>query len=298
MKYALIAMVAFYLVTFGCNPKTEEEGTTSHDTVEHTAVAEAPTVPGNLTVETLAAAQTTHQAAPSNQLETTAHKALAAPADVQITTENVKSAAAPEKAEDKNDQWKIIAQSAATTVLALMNEEPKSKPALVVETPVETPAAIKDAVKSPKASETITTLPCGKKVSQDVAAKYSPCAKHRRPAPQTAVPAEEPELSEAMQKMVNATNDMVSVTRQLVMATQQMLAASKEVAVEVIDTGKDALENVKPAVQNAVNEQEIIETVKEVVAATKAAFQATSEALSEALEAQKAQPAPSATPQQ
>lgn len=297
MKYALIAMVAFYLVTFGCNPKTEEEGTTSHETVEHTAVAEAPTVPGNLTVETLAAEQTTHQAAPSSQLETTAHKAPAEPADVQITTENVKSAAAPEKAEDKNDQWKIIAQSAATTVLALMNDEPKSKPALVVKTPVETPAAIKDAVKSPKTSETIMTLPCGKKVSQDVAAKYSPCA-HRRPAPQTAVPTEEPELSEAMQKMVNATNDMVSVTRQLVMATQQMLAASKEVAVEIIDTGKDALENVKPAVQNAVNEQEIIETVKEVVAATREAFQATSEALSEALEAQKAQPAPSATPQQ
>ncbi len=294
MKYALIAMVAFYLVTFGCNPKTEEEGTTSHDTVEHTAVAEAPTVPGNLTVETHTATQTTHQAAPSNQLETTTHKAPAAPADVQITTENVKSAAAPEKAEEKNDQWKIIAQSAATTVLALMNEEPKSKPALVV----ETPAAIKDAVKSPKASESITTLPCGKKVSQDVAAKYSPCAKHRRPTPQTAVPTEEPELSEAMQKMVNATNDMVSVTRQLVMATQQMLAASKEVAVEVIDTGKDALENAKPAVQNAINEKEIIETVKEVVAATKEAFEATSEALSEALEAQKTQPAPSAIPQQ
>ncbi|MFT5727692.1 MAG: hypothetical protein ACI8PB_001830 [Desulforhopalus sp.] len=294
MKYALIAMVAFYLVTFGCNPKTEEEGTTSHDKVEHTAVAEKPTAPGNLTVETLAAAQTTHQAAPSNQLNTTAHKAPAAPADVQITTENVKSVTAPEKAEKNNDQWKIIAQSAATTVLALMNEEPKSEPAPVV----KTPAATKDAVKSPKASETITILPCGKKVSQDVAANYPPCANNKRPAPQTALPTEEPELSEAMQKMVNATNDMVTVTRQLVMATQQMLAASKEVAVEVIDTGKDALEDAKPAVQNAVNEQEIIETVKEVVAATKEAFHATSEALSEALEAQKAQPAPSATPQQ
>ncbi len=244
MKYALIAMVAVYLVTFGCNPKTEEEGTTSHDKVENTAAAEGLTVPGNLTVETHTAAQTTPEAGPSNQYGTAAHKALSAPADVQITTENVKSEAASET------------------------------------------------------TETNTILPCGKKVSQDVAAKHSPCVKHRRPAPQTAVPAEEPELSEAMQKMVYATNDMVTVTRQLVIATQQMLAASKEVAVEVIDRGKDALENAKPVVQNAVNEEEIIETVKEVVAATREAFEATSEALSEALEAQKAQPAPSATPQQ
>jgi hypothetical protein len=307
MKYALIAMVAVYLVTFGCNPMTEEEGTTSHDKGENTAVVEAPTAPGNLTVETHSAAQTTPEASPSNQYGTAAHKAPSAPADVQITTENVKSEAAhavkeesvaevkagSETTETKSNQWKSIAQSAATTVHALMNEEQSSKPAQVT----ETPAAKKEAVKSPKASQAITILPCGKKVSQDVTAKH-PCVKHRRPVPQTAVPAEEPELSEAMQKMVNATNDMVTVTRQLVIATQQMLAASKEVAVEFIDTGKDALENAKPAVQNAVNEKEIIETVKEVVSATREAFEATSEALSEALEAQKAQPAPSATPQQ
>lgn len=319
MKYALIAMVAVYLVTFGCNPKTEEEATVSHDKVEHTAVAETPAAPGNLTVETHTAAQATPEAGPSNQYGTATHKAPAAPADVQITTEKVKNEAAPapkeenvaevkadpqvdEKAapaaevtETKSNQWKSIAQSAATTVLALMHDEQNSNTAQVS----ETPAAKKEAVKPTTPSETVTILPCGKRVSQDVAAKHSSCVKHRRHAVQQgAVPAEKPELSEAMQKMVNATNDMVTVTRQLVIATQQMLAASKEVAVEVIDSGKDALETAKPAVQNAVNEKEIIETVKEVVSATREAFEATSEALSEALEAQKAQPAPAVTPQQ
>ena len=295
MKYALIVMLAVYLVTFGCNPKTEEEGTTSHEKVEHAIIAEAPAAPGNLAVETHTVGQSTPEAGPSNQYGTAAHKALSAPANVQITTENVKSEAAPEATETKSNQWKSIAQSAATTVLALMHEEQSSKPAQVA----ETPAVKKETVKPTTPSEAITILPCGKKVPQDGIAKHSPCAKHSKyVAQQAAVPAEEPELSEAMQKMVYATNDMVTVTRQLVIATQQMLAASREVAVEVIDSGKDALETAKPAVQNAINEKEIIETVKEVVSATKEAFKATSEALSEALEAQKAQPAPSATPQQ
>lgn len=288
MKYALIVMAAVYLVTFGCNPKTEEEHTTSQNKVEHEAIAEAPTTPAELTITTQVAVQTTPEAGPANHYNVAADKAPAAPANVVVTTvkvdKEVKNAppVVEDTESDKSEQWKAIAQSAANTVLMLMHKEQSTQPVKAVET----------------ATETVTILPCGKKVSQNDA-KHSPCVKHSKQiAQQPAVPAEETELSEAMQKMVNATNDMVTVTRHLVMATQQMLAASKDVAIEVIDTGKDAIENTKPAVQNAIDETEIIETVKEVLSATREAYEATSKALSNAIEAQEAQPASEATPQQ
>ena len=318
MKYALIVMVAVYLVTFGCNPKTEEENTTPQNKVEHEAITETPTAPAELTITTQVAVQTTPEAGPANHDNVATDKAPAAPANVVVTTEKVDKEAKPaakehsavevknalpvvekatpaaENTETTNsNQWKNIAQAAATTVLALMNDDQNTQPAQVAEAPAVKKVAVKPA------TEAVTILPCGKKVSQVDTAKNYPCVKHsKKVAQQPAVPAEETELSEAMQKMVNATNDMVTVTRHLVIATQRMLAASKDVAVEVIDTGKDAIENSKPAVQNAVNEKEIIETVKEVLAATREAYEATSEALSNAIEAQEAQPAPEATPQQ
>lgn len=305
MKYALIVMAAVYLVTFGCNPKTEEEHTTSQNKVEHEAITEAPTAPAELTITTQVAVQTTPETVAADHDKVTADKAPTAPANVVLTTEKphkeakpvAKELSAVEDAEaDKSEQWKIIAQTAATTVLALMNDDPNTQPAPVAEAPAVKKVAVKPA------TEAVTVLPCGKKVSQVATAKNYPCVKHGKKIAQqpaiSPVPAEETELSEAMQKMVNATNDMVAITRHLVIATQQMLAASKDVAIEVIDSGKDAIEKSKPAVQNAVSETEIIETVKEVLSATKEAYDATAEALSNAIEAKEAQPAPEATPQQ
>lgn len=307
MKYALIVMLAVYLVTFGCNPKPEEENTANHDKVEHSAVTEAPAAPAQLTVTTEVVEQTTPEAGPAHQGNTDSHKAPAAPADVKVTSKSVISETPPAAEEHiavevkaeaaQNDQWENIAQSAAVTILALMNDDQGKQ---VVPAAVEEKAVAKDEVVTPsKFSKATTTLPCGKTIVLDDNAQLPPCMKHGAVAArQPAVPAEETELSEAMQKMVNATNDMVRVTRQLVIATQQMLTASKDVAVEVIDTGKEAIETSQPAVQDAVDESEIIKTAKEVVSATKEAFEATSKALSDALEAKDAQPAPESAPQQ
>ena len=277
MKYALIVMLAVYLLTFGCNPKTEEEKTAGHETTEHAVVAEAPVAPAQLHVETKTDEPTIPEAGPSNHWNVGTQKAPAPPANVQVKTDEKAVPSEATAADDTNKQYKNIAQTAASTVLALMNDDSKGAPA--------------------PAKDEVTVLPCGKAKPQGGA--VPPCMKNGAPfAKQPAAPAEDAELSQAMQKMVNATNDMATVTRQLVIATQQMLAASKEVAVEVIDTGKGVIETSKPAVQNAINEKEIIETVKEVVSATKEAFEATSKALSNAIEAKEAQPAPEVTPQQ
>lgn len=321
MKYALIVMLAVYLLTFGCNPKTEEEKTEGHDKIEHVVVTESPIAPVQVTVETKAAVQTTPEAGPGNQLKTGTQKAPAPPTNVHIkigpetvmnslVPETQTAAQAAEKVitteptatDDANNQWEKIAQSAASTVLALMKNEGKEPvdPANVEEASVTNEEVDEHAqVAVEPAKDKTAVLPCGIERTQDSAAQHPPCIKHcATGAKPPAAPTEDAELSEAMQKMVNATNNMVTVTRQLVIATQQMLTASKEVAVEVIDTGKETIETSKPAVQNTVNEKEIIETVKEVVSATIEAFEATSESLSNALEAKEAQPVPEATPQQ
>lgn len=280
MKYALIVMLAVYLVTFGCNPKTEDENTASHDKPEQvnleTPAALPPAPPTNVHI-----------------------KAESKEAEVQPTPE-ITEAAAPEQnevpaeskgEEELNDQWKAIAQSAATTVLALMNEEPKE---------VEpTQPAKEEKITIELAEDKGAVLPCGKKATREDVAKRPHCMKHgAATARQPAALAEDTKLSEAMQRMVNATNNLLMVTGELVTTTQQMLSASKEVAVEVIDAGKEAMETSQPHVDNGAREKELIETVKEVVSATKEAFDATSAALSDALEAAEASPNPGAVPQQ
>ena len=281
MKYALIVMLVVYLVTFGCNPKTEEENTAPHDQSEKTSVetpaVAAPAPPVNVQINA----------------ESKAVEVKQVPEITQVPAPGQKEVPAESKGEEElNNQWKVIAQSAATTVLALMNEDDTTaeptQPATTVEEKIEVP------------EDKTTVLPCGKQIVQEDGAKHPPCIKHG--ATNTKQPAALPEntqLSEAMQNMVNATNDMVAVTRQLVITTQQMLAASKEVAVEVIDAGKEAMETSQPKVETGVNEKEIIESVKEVVSATKEAFDATSAALSNALEAAgEASPVHEAAPQQ
>ncbi|BHH85699.1 hypothetical protein [Desulforhopalus sp. 52FAK] len=321
MKYAFIAMLAVYLVTFGCNPKSEEEHSAPEKKVEHASVESAPATPApptNVHVKTEVSTTETEKAAAATEV------AQAEPeAHVETATE-AKPVVAEKVEENADNQWQVIAHNAATTVLALMNDDTAQDEPAKVEAVVETVEADKTVAKNsaaqppcatpgtpcpkkdsatpcvkagepcPKAG---TVAPCGKNIPQD-AKGQPPCMKREPVAKGSAAPVEEPELSEPMMNLVNATNDMVAITRQLVIATQQMLSASKEVAVEVIDSGKDALEASKPAVQNAVNEQEIIETVKEVVAATKEAYEATSEALSNALEAKEAAPAVEAAPKQ
>jgi hypothetical protein len=301
MKYAFIVMLAVYLVTFGCNPKPEAERSTPQEKTEHVSVekaSETPAAPENVHVVTKAAVKpTTPQAGPDNHWNTntpnTQKETAVQPSEAQVTP--------PAQAEEEPaNPYKAIAQSAAVTLLALMNDNNEPKAEAVepqtaeIEVVVVTPAQEETIEKEP-----VVTLPCGKEMDQSDSANLPPCLKHGAPmAEQPAVPEEEMELSAAMQNMVNATNDMVTVTRELVIATQQILAASKEVAVELIDTGKETIEASKPAVENAVNEKEIIETVKEVVAATKDAFQATSDALSKALEAKEAAPVEEVAPQQ
>lgn len=221
MKYAYIAMVVIYLITFGCNPDKAEKTTESHGsatpaTVEQPHQEEAPAVVHQQEqveqghVEQQKTADTEHM-----EVAAAEHKAAAVEGVEQPTTEEL----APE------NQWETIAKSAGVTVAALMNEDSQ---------PTEEKVAVeeKQAVKTADSEQVV--MPCGKMMAKKDIPAGAPCGAMQAQAPADG----SQDLTAAMQKIVEATNEMVMVTRQLVIATQEMLNASKEAAVETTGTDK------------------------------------------------------------
>ncbi len=289
MKYALIAMIAVYLVTFGCSPEAPEE----HEKPVHSSAETA--VPNEN--------QTVIHEVQQVEVQTTAHTTETKPAEPVVTPAAEAEVVAeidvlPETTPEAQNQWEAIAQSATATVLALMAEDSEEIAVKTPEAPVtvvlETAETKLPCGKAQATASHHKKAPCGKFLPKNEAAA-PPCLRHKPQAEESGAP----ELDAAMQKMVDATNDMIVVTRQLAKATQQMLSASKSVAIEVIDTGKEILEAQKktqPAeqtadanapVEKALND--VVATVKDVVSATKEVIEATSEALSTAVDKEEKQ---------
>lgn len=226
MKYAYIAMVVIYLITFGCNPDKAEKTTESHGsatpaTVEQPHQEEAPAVVHQQ--EQVEQDHAEQQKAADTELKEVAaaeHKAATVEGVEQPTTEEL----APE------NQWEVIAKSAGVTVAALMNEGAQPTEKKAAEKGVAKKQAVeeKQAVKVADSEQVV--MPCGKMMAKKDIPAGAPCATMQSQAPA--------DLNVAMQKIVEATNQMVMVTRQLVIATQEMLNASKEAAVETTGTDK------------------------------------------------------------
>lgn len=279
MKYAIIAMVAIYLLTaFGCNPDEAEKGSDSHSTPVHTSVdatghaeeAPASDVAGH-------AEEAAQQ--PAIQHVTETEPAVAEQAVAPVETAQVETAPAQE------GKWEEIADSTTATVLSIIQEDDSApveavpaaeateqvQPVVaevqaeqlgepikveVTETVVveETQPLVPEVVEVAPEAAMVQEEPVVAAVPQEAAPEQytTPCGKvitnkdlAKAPclaAKQQAASEEKGDLDVAMQKMVEATNDMVMVTRQLVLATQQMLDASKNVATEVVETGKEPLE--------------------------------------------------------
>lgn len=250
MKYAVLAMVAVYIIALSISPKEKDKTAASHAQEQQSVVESAQQVqPERLTAAHVAADEQ-HVATPA---VAKAHK----------------SGVAEEKA--PANQWEALAQSATQNVLALMNGEATLPP------PEEKVVAVKE-----KAVESLA-VSCPRAVAQTghgrpAASKPCPVV---CPGAKMQAASGTPDIDAAMQKLADATDDMVAVTRQLVGATQEMLAASQEVAVEVIDSGKGLLED-KEA--QAAAKAKLVEAVQDVVDATKKAYEATSEALSGAVQ--------------
>lgn len=227
MKYAYIAIIVIYLITYGCSPDKVEEKAASH--------GDAPPA----TVETPHQEEKTpaavHQQEPVEQAhveqKATAEMKHEAPADTEKHAAAIEEPVTEEIAPE--NQWETIAKSAGVTVAALMKADSKTADTKTVEQPIaEKPVVEKQEAVKTAGSEQVV-MPCGKMMAKKDIPAGAPCATMQKPAS-----ADSQDLTVAMQKIVEATNDMVMVTRQLVIATQAMLDASKEAAVETTGTDK------------------------------------------------------------
>lgn len=278
MKYAVLAMIATYFLTFACSPEKPEHEQPKTETVSHEAVV----------------AEKTHE------------KAVAVEHQTEAT--EVQAAGVEEKqADPAANQWEAIAQSAGNTVKALMEKDASGKAeAPAAEAPKEQAAAEQPAPgvaegteqQAAEGASEVIVMPCGQVVEFKKGEELPPCAQEtpeqqeqvvtreqEQPAEQpTAAPAPQAEeqLGLAMRNMVDATNQMVSVAQQLLDATQQMLMASKGVATEMVDTTKEIIEDNKAAAKEAqsTGQQDMMESMKRMLDATKDVIDATGRAIS------------------
>lgn len=126
------------------------------------------------------------------------------------------------------------------TTETVVEEQTVIEPAPVSETAenvsAEQPQEIAATPADPNEQQA-TTLPCGRTLTDEEMAEGTPppCAQalaRTSGAPDTKP---EPDVSAALQEMVDATNDMVMVTRQLVIATQAMIDATQNAAPETAE---------------------------------------------------------------
>lgn len=190
MKYAFIALIAIYLVTYGCSPDSSEKATDSHD----------KTAPVTL--------EKPHEA-----------EMVAAPADLH-------ESAAPAHDEHqfpaKNLETPVVVEEPVEATQPVVEEQ---QDALVVEQQVivETQPASKEEQPAEVADSEMVVMPCGKKMAQADAPENAPCLKQQQPTQQEPA-ATEPDLEAAILKLAEQTSEMIKATNQLIDATNKAIS--------------------------------------------------------------------------
>lgn len=242
MKYAVIILVALYLVIYGCSPDKTEKATESH---EQTVTTAKELTPVKEPVTAQEEHQEQHQAAeaaqPTEEVEHT----------VTVVAEQAAEAVehTAEAAEHAGKVVEHVTEVVEQTVEAAAKpSEEVEQPADVSEQPAE--VAEQDAATAKQAPEILSVakaegtqpvvqedepqmvvMPCGRKMAMADVPPNAPCLRMQRLAPQQQEPTDREEvLAEALQNMVDATNEMILATRELVIATQDLLDADKEAA--------------------------------------------------------------------
>ncbi|NOR24931.1 MAG: hypothetical protein GQ542_11170 [Desulforhopalus sp.] len=220
MKYAFIALIAIYLVVYGCSPDSSEKATDNHET----------TAPATL--------EKPHQAAEVAAVPADPHEPDAAAHAEQQTADAVKDAVVeePAAAAEVVEEPAVAAGGVEEPAVAAGVVEEPAVAAEVVEQPVEVVAAetaeqaqpvVEKQQPAEVAKPQLVVMPCGRTMARADIPENAPCLK--LPAQTAAVADTKQDLNAAMQRMLETTNDMVLATQQLVIATQQMLNASKEI---------------------------------------------------------------------
>ena len=285
MKYAFIALIACYLLVYGCGPDTSKKTEAKKEQAVHSTMEKPaqpmPAVEAQEPVKQPVTAAVVETPQPATQ-DAAAAAAAATPSQpmteevkqkAQATTEEAKpqAPAVAEKqktgeAKDVQTPCPMMTQQEGSTETAQPDEEnivlmpcgcyfikhpvPANAPCLK-----QLPPCPMMGAKEPTAGEELVMLPCGRIVvmppmpmgdNNPGLEKPTQMAPPCPAQPQTGEVSQE-DLTSAVQRMVGATNDMLVVTKQLVVATQEMLKATKGAAVEGENTNKAALQAEQPS---------------------------------------------------
>ncbi|MCP4343331.1 MAG: hypothetical protein GY799_31755 [Desulfobulbaceae bacterium] len=208
MKYAFIALIAIYLVTYGCSPDSSEKATDSHDktapvTLEKPHEAEMATAPADLH-ESAAPAHDEHQF-PAKNID----KAVVVeePAVVTELTEHPAEAVAVEPAEAPQPVVEEQQESLVVAQRVIVETQPASKE--------EQPTEVADSE--------MVVMPCGRTMARADIPENAPCLKQPQQTKQeTAVT--EPDLEAAILKLAEKTSEMIQATNQLIEATNKAIS--------------------------------------------------------------------------
>ncbi len=308
MKYAFIALIAGYLLVYGCGPdnskKTEDKkGQVVQSTVEKplqpppaAELQETAKQPVTAAVETLQPAQQVAATPPSQPA--TEVKQQAPVADTQKTVDQTTERLQPPCIMAEQQQGAVELTQPDDNNIVVMpcgrmfikHPVPANAPCLKQQMP---PCPMIDE-RQPSIIEELVMMPCGRVfVRQSMPtddADLEMLQQTETPGrvdlrPQI-IEEDEEDLSKAVQKMVETTNDMVLVTKQLVNATQEMLRATQGTIAEASKTNKESM----PAAatgskkKSAASEREVIDAMQDAVIATQKAIEAMNQAAPKALD--------------
>lgn len=294
MKYAVIVLVACYLLVWGCGPDNTKKNEEQKTQATHSKVEPAPT-PAQVVAPPAPAPvpEKTAVAAADKAKEQPAAAEKAAPPSPASVPPVQEQAVEPQKMTMPGDMAAKHAPPVPVEEEQLVtlpcghvvprNQLPPDAPCLQA-APV--PCPMMHGRQQGPADE-VVVLPCGR-----------PCFRHpalppghpeidhpdfrRQPEPLSESDEEPSEdLAGAMQRMVEATNDMVVVTRQLVVATQEMVRATQDAAYQLQQP------QIAPPVMDKVEEptkDDATATMREAVGATQKALEALNQVLPKVLE--------------
>ena len=202
MKYAFIALIAIYLVVYGCSPDSSEKATDNHDKAAPVSLEKPHEA------EMVAAPAHDEHQFPAKSLETPV--VVEEPAAVTELTEHPAEAVAVEPAE------------APQAVV----EEQQEAPAVEQRVIVETEPASKEEQPAEVADSEMVVMPCGKTMARADIPENAPCLNQQQAQQETQqeATATEPDLEAAILKLAEKTNEMIQATNQLIDATNRAIS--------------------------------------------------------------------------
>lgn len=323
MKYAFIALIACYLLVYGCGPDTSKKTEAKKEQAVHSTV-EKPTQPtaAGPPQETIkqpvaAAVSETPQATPQVATATpSAQPMLGASPQPPVVTEEQKTS---ETGQVQQPPCPMMTQRQGAVELTQPDEEnivvmpcgcmfikhtvPANSPCVKQLTP---PCPMKEA-KQPTTEDELIIMPCGRVMvrppmpptdgpgSEQPMQMEPPCQDQNQAQ---AAEESEADLTSAVQKMVEATNDMLLVTKQLVVATQEMTKMTRGATSEGVNIQKETppVEQPSQAAQQgatgterqlSAKEQEMVNVMKDAVMASQKAIDAMNQSAPKTLNQQQ-----------